>query len=82
MQQIMNYKNNIPVHRTHANIQCNCRQCKQFDYADTSVLPPLGQLSRIGGFELLRTIDSETWERHCYHIPVSSKPRPLNKYQR
>jgi hypothetical protein len=69
---MMNYTKDIPAHRKHSNTQCNCRQCKQFDYADTSVL----------SVELIRAIDSETWERHYYCMPASRKPRLYNKYQR
>jgi len=76
---MMNYANDTHLHRQHSNVQCNCRQCKQFDYADTAVLPPLGQPPRLVAVELVRTIDSETWERHSYYMPTS---RPYNKYQR
>lgn len=78
----MNYTNNVPAHRKHANIQCNCRQCKQFDYADTTVLALLGQPSGSAAVELMRAIDSETWEHHYHYMPVSRRTRSYNKYQR
>ncbi len=79
---MMNYTKNTTLDRKHPNIQCNCRQCKQFDYADTSVIQLLGKPPRFGAVELIRAIDSETWERHYYYMSASRTPRPYNKYQR
>ena len=79
---MMNCTNDTPLHRKHSNIQCNCRQCKRFDYADTTLLPSLARRPRFGGFELIRAIDSETWESHHYYIRTSRRSEPYNKYQR
>ena len=78
----MNLTNSTPLHRKHSNILCNCRHCKQFDYADTAILPPLEQPSRFVVVELIRAINTETGKRHDYCIVPSQKSRPYNKYQR
>ena len=77
----MNYTSTTPIHRKHSNVQCNCHLCKRFDYADTVVAPQQEQLPRFGVVELIRAIDSETWERHDYYMLSSRKPGPYNKYQ-
>jgi hypothetical protein len=72
----VNYTNVTPLHRKHINTQCNCHQCKQFDYAGTAALSQLERPSRFVAIELLRAIDSETRERHDYFM---LPPRKLHK---
>src|SRR5437764_12606254 len=78
----VNYINITPLNRKHSNIQCNCHHCKQFDYANTTALSQLEQPSGLAVVELIRAIDSETWERHNHYMLSPRKPRPYNKYQR
>jgi hypothetical protein len=70
-----------PLHRQHTNIHCNCHQCKQFDYANTTALSQSEQSSHSAVVELIQAIDSETWERYNYYILSPRQPRPYNKYQ-
>jgi hypothetical protein len=76
----MNCTNDTPLRRKHSDSQCNCHQCKQFDYADTTILTLLEQLPRSSAVKLLQAIDSETWERHYYFM--LSPRKAYNKYQR
>ena len=65
-------------YRKHANPQCNCRQCKQFDYANTVNLSPVEQPSPYADLELVEAIDSETWERYSYYMPSSHEFMPVS----
>ena len=67
--------------RKHTNVNCNCRHCKQFDYAKTATLPQSSQAPRLPVIEFIQAIDSETWDRYNY-ILAPKKPQPYNKYQR
>lgn len=61
-------------HRKHANPDCNCRHCKQFDYANTTALVAREQSSPYADIELVEAIDSETWERYSYYMPAAQEP--------
>src|SRR5204863_1978131 len=73
------YMSNTPSHRKHANSQCNCRQCKQFDYANTVNLSPVEQPSCLAVVELVGAVDSETCERYDYYMVSPRKPIPIHK---
>lgn len=79
-QYVVNDTPDIALHRKHANIECNCHQCKQFDYAKTSTLAQTEQLPHPAVIEFIQAIDSETWERYNYMFSPR-KPRQYNKYQ-
>src|SRR5436305_7937488 len=70
---------NTPSHRKHANSQCNCRQCKQFDYANTVILSPVEQPSCLAVVEWVGAVDSETCERYDYYMVSPRKPIPIHK---
>jgi len=67
----------IPSRRKHPDIQCNCHQCKQFDYANTAIFTSSEQPPPFAVAEQVRAIDSETWERYNYYVSPSCKSAPV-----
>jgi hypothetical protein len=60
--------------RKHSNITCNCSACREFDHAETAMLPrlePPADCDTIEAVEvIMTTIDKRTLQRFTYYRPV------------
>jgi len=66
-------KTSAASQRPHAQRECHCRECKEFDYAQTALI--LRHVLRreylqTPTYEVLTAIDSETGERVNYLWPL------------